>query len=141
MGKNWVKPEIEHGKWTKYLYAVWHPENLKLGDYVDIGAGTIILAHNGVTIEDGVQIGSHCTIHSADTERGVFGPVVLKKDCRIGAGTKVYPNVTIGQSARIGANCVINADIGDGSEVKAMSLVLKDIPRGCIAKGIPAKIK
>jgi len=110
-----------------------------LGERVDIGAFCLILAQHGVTIEDDVQIGSHCTIHSADTERGVFGPVVLKKGCLIGAGTKIYPNVTIGYKASVGANCVINANIGHHAEVKAMSLVLKDVPPRWVVAGSPAR--
>ena len=57
----------------------------------------------------------------------------------IGAGTKIYPNVTIGRRAIVGANCVINANVGDGAEVKAMSLVLKDVPRETVVYGIPSK--
>ena len=135
----WQKPEIEHMKETKWGWRVWYPEELTLGVNVDIGAFTLILAHNGVEIGDDVQIGSHCTIHSANTEQGKYGPVKLLRGCRIGAGTMIFPNVTIGENAIIGANCVINANVGNAAKVKAMSLVLKDVPPGKIAKGIPAK--
>lgn len=138
MRKNWTKPHIEHMKETKWGWRVWHPENLSLGQNVDIGCFSLILAHAGVTIEDDVQIGSHCTIHSADTERGVSGPVKLERGCHIGAGTLIYPNVTVGRNAVIGAHSTINANIGEGAEVKAHSLVLSDVPKGRTVFGVPA---
>ena len=57
---NWVTPEINHGKLTKYNYIVQYTEGLKLGKNFDIGTFTYINAKFGVTIEDNVQIGSHC---------------------------------------------------------------------------------
>ena len=123
MGKPWVKPEIEHGKWTKYLYAVWHPENLKLGDHVDIGAGTIILAHNGVTIEDGVQIGNRVGIISKSTIDGKDGPVVIKRGAKIGMGSSIMPNVTIGENAIVAAH----------------SFVTKNVKANTVVYGVPAR--
>jgi len=62
--KKWKKPIIKEGKLTKYNWLVQYKKNLKLGYKIDIGAFTYINAKNGVTIEDYVQIGSHCTIYS-----------------------------------------------------------------------------
>ena len=36
---NWSKPEIIHGKLTKYNYIVQYPEGLELGKNFDIGTG------------------------------------------------------------------------------------------------------
>ena len=58
---------IFHAVPTKWHWVVWHPENLTIGANVDIGAFTAIFAHHGVTIEDDVQIGSHCSIYSLNT--------------------------------------------------------------------------
>ncbi len=63
MGKNWKKPIVEHSKITKYNYIVQYPENFIMGKNFDIGAFTYINSQFGVTIENDVQIGSHCSIY------------------------------------------------------------------------------
>ena len=43
MNQKWEKPEIEHGKMTKYNYIVQYPENLTTGINFDIGEFTFKL--------------------------------------------------------------------------------------------------
>lgn len=121
---NWTPPEIEHGKMTKYLWVVFRPENLKLGRKTDIGAFTAIFAHHGVEIGDEVQIGSHCSIYSINTEDNTSGKVTIGRGAMIGTHSSIMPGVTIGEGAVIGA----------------YSFVKKDIPAGALAYGVPAKI-
>lgn len=121
----WKKPIIKHGKMTKYNYIVQFPESLKLGKFFDIGEFTYINSHYGIKIEDYVQIGSHCSIYSHSTIDNKKGPVILKKNCKIGTHSTVMPNVTIGQN----------------SIVAAYSFVNKNIPENEIWSGIPAKFK
>jgi len=122
---DWQYPVIEEGKPTKYNWVVQHKDNLRLGFRTDIGAFTYINAKYGVTIEDEVQIGSHCSIYSVSTIDEKSGPVTLKKHCRIGAHSVVMPNVTVGENAVVGA----------------MSFVNKDVPDNAVVMGVPAKIK
>ncbi|MDF7806154.1 acyltransferase [Pontiellaceae bacterium B12219] len=122
--KEWKVPKIEHGKLTEYNWVVQNPDGLKLGYKTDIGAFTYINAKNGVTLEDEVQIGSHCSIYSVSTIDDKEAPVVLKKNCRIGSHSTVMPGVTIGENAVIGAHSFIN----------------KDIPANTVAFGVPAKV-
>jgi acetyltransferase-like isoleucine patch superfamily enzyme len=122
--KEWQMPVIRDGKPTKWYWIVRHPENLKLGKRTDIGAFTYINAMNGVTIEDDVQIGSHCSIYSISTIDNKSGAVVLKKNCKVGSHCVVMPGVTIGENAVVGA----------------MSFVNQDIPPNALAVGIPAKV-
>jgi len=75
-------------------------------------------------IEDEVQIGSHCSIYSISTIDDLSGPVVLKKNCKVGSHSTVLPGVTIGKNSIVGAH----------------SLVKSDIPDDVIAFGIPAKV-
>ncbi len=77
-----------------------------------------------MTIEDEVQIGSHCSIYSISTIDGKEGEVVLKKNCRIGSHSVVMPGVTVGENAVVGA----------------MSFVNRDIPDNVVAAGVPAKV-
>lgn len=109
--QNWQPPEIEHGKLTKWNWVVYRPENFKLGNKTDIGAFTAIFAHHGVTIEDEVQIGSHCTIYSASTIDEKEGPVALKRNCRIGSHSIVMPRVTVGENTIVGAQSFVNKDL------------------------------
>lgn len=120
----WQFPEIEEGKPNRFNWIVQHIDNFRLGYKTDIGAFTYINAKCGVTIEDFVQIGSHCSIYSVSTIDQKEGPVLLKKNCRIGAHSVVMPGVTIGANAVIGA----------------MSFVNRDIPDNAVAFGIPAKV-
>jgi acetyltransferase-like isoleucine patch superfamily enzyme len=120
----WVAPEIENGKPTKYNWLVQYKENLTLGDRTDIGAFSYINAKHGVILEDFVQIGSHCSIYSLSTIDCREGPVVLKKNCRIGTHSAVMPNVTVGENTIVGA----------------FSYVTKDIPKNVVAFGVPARV-
>ena len=122
--KNWMPPEIEEGKLTKWNWMVQHKENLKLGEKVDIGAFCYLNAKTKITIEDNVQISSHCSIYSVSTIDEKEGSVVLKKNCKIGAHTVIMPGVTIGENAVIGAHSMVN----------------KSIPANVIAFGIPCKV-
>jgi acetyltransferase-like isoleucine patch superfamily enzyme len=122
--KDWQPPEIRDGELTKYHWLVQHSANLKLGRRTDIGAFTYINAKFGVTIEDEVQIGSHCSIYSVSTIDETEGPVVLRRNCRIGSHTVIMPGVTIGENAIIGACSFVN----------------RDIPANATAYGTPARV-
>ena len=122
--KNWKYPEIIDGKPTEYNWIVQYIEGLQLGKNTDIGAFTYVNAKNGVTIEEEVQIGSHCSIYSVSTIDNKEGPVLLKKNCKIGTHSVIMPGVTIGENAIVGA----------------MSFVNKDIPPDSTAFGVPAKV-
>lgn len=124
MTKNWKKPIIEHGKITKYNYVVQYPENLKLGTDVDIGEFSYINCKYDVEIENDVQIGSHCSIYSDSTIDDKQGPVILKKNCKIGTHSTIMPNVIVGEN----------------SIVAAYSFVTENIPENQLWSGIPAKM-
>ena len=122
--KNWKYPKIENGILTKYKWLVKHKENLKLGKFVDIGAFTYINAKYGVTLEDYVEIGSHCSIYSISTIDNKRGKVTLKENSKIGTHSVIMPGVTVGKNSVVGA----------------FSFVNRDIPSGVIAFGTPVKI-
>lgn len=122
---NWTPPVIPDGSPTKYGWIVRHVEGFRLGARTDIGAFTYIQAQRGVTIEDEVQVGSHCAIYSISTIDGKEGPVVLKRNCRIGSHSVVMPGVTIGEDSVVGA----------------FSFVTKDVPDGAVVFGVPAKVQ
>jgi acetyltransferase-like isoleucine patch superfamily enzyme len=125
----WKYPEVEDGKLTKYNWVVQHKDNLKLGYKTDIGAFTYINAKYGVTIEDFVQIGSHCAIYSISTIDDKQGPVVLKKNCRIGSHSTIMPGVTVGENAVVGAHSFVNRDVDDGEVVVGVPATGKKVRR------------
>jgi len=110
---------------TIYNYIVQYPKKLKLGKNFDIGEFTYINSKFGVSIEDNVQIGSHCSIYSHSTIDSKNGPVILKKNCKIGTHSTIMPNITIGEN----------------SIIAAYSFVNRNIPKNQIWSGIPAKLK
>ena len=124
MPDSWVMPDIPEGGLTKYNWMVRHKSNLVLGKYTDIGAFSYLNAKNGITIEDHVQIGSHCSVYSVSTIDNKEGPVILKKNSRIGSHSVIMPGVTVGENSVIGA----------------FSFVNKDIPDNVIAYGVPARV-
>jgi acetyltransferase-like isoleucine patch superfamily enzyme len=79
----------------------------------DIGAFTYINAKHGVTIGDFVQIGSYCSIYSVSTIDDKTGPVVLKKNCKVGSHSTIMPGVTVGENTIIGAHSFVNRDVAD----------------------------
>lgn len=99
----------------------------------------------------------HCDIPYSINLQGVyfyhkgFG-VVINPNARIGKGTSIQHAVTIGElnggSPTIGKNCYIGARaiilgpiiIGNNVKIGAGSLVMTDIPDGCTAVGVPARI-
>jgi acetyltransferase-like isoleucine patch superfamily enzyme len=122
--KNWKYPEIEDGKPTKYNWVVQHKDKLSLGYKTDIGAFTYINAKYKVTIEDYVQIGSHCSIYSVSTIDDKKGTVTLKKNCKIGSHSVLMPSITVGENSIVGA----------------FSFVSDDVPDNAVAVGVPAKV-
>ena len=122
--KNWKYPKVQEGKLTMYNWMVQHKDKLRLGYKTDVGAFTYINAKNGVIIEDYVQIGSHCSVYSISTIDEKEGPVVLKRNCKIGSHSVIMPGITVGENSIIGA----------------FSFVNRDIPPNVIALGIPAKV-
>lgn len=94
-----------------------------------IGTGILIDHGMGVVIGETAEVGNRVTIYHGTTlggtgkDKGKRHPTV-GNDVVIGAGTKVLGPINIGSNVKIGAN----------------SVVLKDIPDGSTAVGIPAKI-
>lgn len=110
--KNWQYPKFNRNGVTKWQWMCQHRRGLKLGKNVDIGAFTYINAKYGVTIEEDVQIGSHCAIYSESTIDNKSGPVKICKNAKVGSHCTIMPNVTIGEDSIIGAHSFVNHDIG-----------------------------
>ncbi len=89
-----------------------------------------------IQIEENVKISSKVTFITHDGGSWIFrkdpdfsniisyGQIVIKKNCFIGYGVIIMPNVIIGENSVIGAG----------------SIVTKNVPPNSIVAGIPAKI-
>ena len=91
----------------------------------------VFLDHGlGIVIGETTDIGDDCTIYQGVTlggtslYKGVKRHPTLGKGVVVSAGAKVLGGFTVGDGARIGSNAV----------------VLKEIPAGATAVGIPARI-
>ena len=95
-----------------------------------IGKGLFIDHGMGVVIGETAEIGDNVTIYHGVTlggtgkDKGKRHPTV-GNNVIIGCGAKILGPISIGDEAKIGAN----------------SVVLKDVPKGKTAVGIPAVIK
>ena len=83
---------------------------------------------NGIYISENVFVG-RCTILSckngdiSEQEKPSYG-IKVGKNCWLGAGSKVFDGVSIGEDTIIGAGAVVS----------------RDIPPFSVATGIPARI-
>ncbi len=127
-----------HGKVGKLAAAFLHQMGRVLFS-CDIGVGAQIDPSCEFN-----HLGLGCTIHPQ---------AIVGKRCRF------FTNVTIGSAWRggvlqagvprigddvmLGAGCVLLGDIeiGDGAMVGANAVVTKSVPSGCVAVGVPAKVK
>jgi len=95
----------------------------------EIGSGVLFDHATSIVIGETAKIGDGCTVLHEVTLGGT-GKVVgdrhpkLGNNVFVGAGSKILGNITIGHRVKIGAG----------------SLVLKSLPNGVTAVGVPAKI-
>jgi serine O-acetyltransferase len=108
---------------VRNTYGIELPYTVKLGRRVVIEHQSCIVIHGECAIGDDSIIRQGVTMGNRHLDRPFDAPK-LGKRVNVGAGAKIFGNVTIGDDANIGANAV----------------VLSDIPDGKTAVGIPAKI-
>lgn len=121
--KQWLRKKLLRLMGYKNIHpSVVLERNLNL-DRVDPQSITI---KSGCLIASGVTILCHEHVYRNpnNQELPLVKPVEIGERTFVGVGATILPGVTIGQDCIIGAS----------------SLVSKDIPNGCLAVGVPAKI-
>ncbi len=121
MKLRWLARFVSHG--SRFLTGIEIHPGAKIGrrTFIDHGMGVVI----GETAE----LGDDCTLYHGVTlggttwNKGKRHPT-LKAGVVIGAGAKVLGPIVIGEGAKIGSNAV----------------VVKDVPAGATALGIPARV-
>jgi serine O-acetyltransferase len=99
-----------------------HPAT-RIGRGVFVDHGTGIVIGETAVIGDGVSMLQGVTLGGTGAERGDRHPKI-GKGVLLGAGAKVLGNITIGDYAKIASG----------------SVVLKPVPPGCTAAGVPARL-
>lgn len=109
----WEPLTLVHNVPTKWNWVVAYPDKLELALKVDIGAFTYIQAQYGITIEDDVQIGSHCSLYSISTisrsGKPIIGRIHIKRGAMIGTHSTIMPGVTIEQNEIVPAYSFVKA--------------------------------
>jgi len=84
----------------------------------------------GVVIGETAEIGDDCTIYQGVT----LGGTSLSK------GTKRHPTLARGVIVSAGAKVLGSFTVGEGAKIGSNAVVVKEVPAGATAVGIPARI-
>lgn len=121
-GLLWLGRFVSH--FSRWLTGIEIHPGAKVGDAVFIDHGM------GIVIGETAEIGDGCTIYQGVTlggtslYKGTKRHPTLGKNVVVSAGAKVLGGFTVGDDAKIGSNAV----------------VIKPVPAGTTAVGIPARI-
>lgn len=108
---------------VRNTYGIELPFTVKLGRRVVVEHQSAIVIHGFCEIGDDSIVRQGVTLGNRYLDKPFDAPK-LGKRVNVGAGAKIFGAVMIGDGANIGANAV----------------VLKDVPAGATAVGIPAKV-
>jgi acetyltransferase-like isoleucine patch superfamily enzyme len=119
-------------------------EDNNIGDKVSVGSHSIVEHH--VDIGDGVRLHSRVFIPEFSVlEAGCWiGPGVVLTNARYPASRNAKKHLRgsrIGVNARIGAGAILlpGVTIGDGALIGAGAVVTKNVARGSVVVGNPAR--
>lgn len=111
--------------------------------YIRVARGGKLILHGGfinenvqITAGDVVEIGTGVTIGRDVVIRSYDGHTICQEGYKISEPIMIGKHVWIGQ----GATILKGVTIGDGAIIAAGTVVTKDVPAGCIAAGVPAKV-
>ena len=98
------------------------PEHVSVGNDINIGEGSRIMAYGGLSIGDNVIISRDVTIYCSDHSFGgdhplpfgeerIHRPVTIGDNCWIGAHARILPGSSIGEGAIIGMGTIVAGEV------------------------------
>lgn len=101
-----------------------------------IGPGSVVFAQSCLNAQ--VQVGQHASINLACT---ISHDSVLGDCVSLGPGARLCGGVLVGDNCELGASSTVlgNVVIADGVTVGAGAVVIRHLPAGVTAVGVPAK--
>lgn len=115
--------------YSGFRLSVNHGGRLIIGSgYINYGAN--IGCFNQITIGENVAISENVTIRDSDNHQMNY------------PGYQTSQPITIGNHVWIGMNATIlkGVTIGSGAVIAAGAVVTRDVPEGCLAGGVPARV-
>lgn len=119
----WAAIHLILSKISEMLFGIYLGRDAKIGRRLIIEHFGCIIVHNNAIIGDDVVLRQGVTIGIRHIKRPHDAPIIGSR-VEVGAGAVILGLIQIGDDARIGANAV----------------VLRDVPAGGIAVGVPATI-
>ena len=127
------------GCWTKYGEQQFPNASITIGNHCSIGEYNHITACNKITIGDGLLTGRYVII--SDNSHGGLSEEEANIQPTL-RDLKSKGEVVIGNNVWLGDKVAVlsGVHIGNNVIVAANAVVTKDIPDGCVAAGVPAKV-
>lgn len=129
----WMLAKAGRDIFFDYNVYIKFPWLVEMGSQISINRGVEFYAdyqgRHKIILGSDIYVAPHVCFHAsghdtADLSRHVGGQITVGDHVWIGAGAIILPGVTIGAGSIIGAG----------------SVVTHDIPSGCIAAGVPARV-
>lgn len=121
-GLHWLARFLSH--FTRWITGIEIHPGATIGRRVFIDHGM------GVVVGETAEIGDECTIYQGVT----LGGTSLTK------GAKRHPTLGRGVVVSAGAKVLGGFTVGDGAKIGSNAVVIKPVPAGATAVGIPARI-
>jgi len=105
----------------------------------DVKVGKGVLINKGCLLTTNIRIGNHVSINPGC---GIGHDVVIGDYTTLMWRVNLSGNVTVGEGCLIGSGATVlqGLSIGRGVTVGAGAVVTKDLPDGCTAVGVPARV-
>lgn len=114
--------EVGEGSRIVAPMTIVHGDKVRIGRNAIVMPNSLMMASGTITIEDNVQVAAYVKLISNNHDpydRMILTcmPVVLKRNCWIGAGAVILPGVTVGENSIVGAGSVVTKDVPDNTVV------------------------
>lgn len=110
---------------------IYHEENIKIGNHVQIGENYFLMGIGGIEIGDGTIISRNICLHSGNhdfktshmipyNKNYLSEKITIGKGVWIGQNVNILPGVTIGDGAIIGMGTTVSKDVNPHEIVVGM---------------------